>query len=381
MQRLAALAALAHGAAAAFISAADPLVLWSGRPNVNADGSVSFDFQSTACSFAVNGLGASVTLIANVTLPAGSAAHLSSFVNDYDSSNLLLAAGTNTYLVAAGLNFNVSNITLHYALEPGMSGADAPLGRFVTFIGFNVSEGASFVPRAPLKRRMDIIGDSITAGSGYDKLESVNGPMSFETGCNPWAPALGNSQAYNWETYLCRYFRANCTTVAWSGGMLLPPWTSSSCQARKYVPQLYTQAWATDAASKWDFSSDSRPDAAIVFLGTNDFACGSGPAWSAAFTAQAVQLVHNITAYYAASPAPAGAAPTQFFMVIGPMSPTAPLAPLQAAIAQANGAGLKASLLDMRNATLDGCGGHPGPIGHWQMALMAKPQIEAVMGW
>jgi hypothetical protein len=31
--------------------------------------------------------------------------------------------------------------------------------------------------------------------------------------------------------------------------------------------------------------------------------------------------------------------------------------------------GLTASFLDMTNATADGCGAHPGPAGHWEMAL------------
>ena len=63
------------------------------------------------------------------------------------------------------------------------------------------------------------------------------------------------------------------------------------------------------------------------------------------------------------------------------MSPTRPLAAVKAAIAQANADGLRASFLDMTNATADGCGGHPGPIGHWQMALQAAPQIKAAMAW
>lgn len=27
------------------------------------------------------------------------------------------------------------------------------------------------------------------------------------------------------------------------------------------------------------------------------------------------------------------------------------------------------------------CGGHPGPIGHFQLASEAAPQIQAAMGW
>ena len=98
----------------------------------------------------------------------------------------------------------------------------------------------------------------------------------------------------------------------------------------------------------------------------------------ALFTAAASALMRNITRYYSASPGPAA---SRFALVIGPMSPERPLAAISAAIAAAAADGIAASLLDMRNATLDGCGGHPGPAGHWQMALEAAPQIKALMGW
>ena len=83
--------------------------------------------------------------------------------------------------------------------------------------------------------------------------------------------------------------------------------------------------------------------------GTNDFSCNRTT--DAAFTAGAVAFMHNITASYAASPGPAA---TTFLLAIGPMSPTRPLAALQAAIAQAKAEGLTASLIDMTNSTLDG---------------------------
>jgi hypothetical protein len=101
----------------------------------------------------------------------------------------------------------------------------------------------------------------------------------------------------------------------------------------------------------------------------------------ALFTATYVSFMQNITQHYAASPPPASGRPMHFFCTVGLMAPTRPLAAVQAAIAQATAAGLSASFLNMTNATADGCGGHPGPIGHWQMALQAAPQIRQAMGW
>ena len=85
--------------------------------------------------------------------------------------------------------------------------------------------------------------------------------------------------------------------------------------------------------------------------GTNDFSCNKTT--DAAFTAGAVAFMQNITASYANSPGPQAA--TTFLLAIGPMSPTRPLAALQAAVAQAKAAGLSAAMIDMTNSTLDGC--------------------------
>ena len=110
--------------------------------------------------------------------------------------------------------------------------------------------------------------------------------------------------------------------------------------------------------------------------------------------------MRNITQLYAASPGPV--APTRFFCTVGLMSPTKPLQAVLNAIADANAAGMSASFLDLRNGTTDGvsagvghvlptldacyfsplqCGGHPGPIGHFQLAQEAAPQVQAAMGW
>ena len=190
----------------------------------------------------------------------------------------------------------------------------------------------------------------------YDRLESVGGPLSLGTGCHPWSPATSYSSATNWHAYLCRYFRANCSTTAWSGGVLVDP-SVSRCPPRAHIPQLYTQTFGTSAAGQepWDFARATRPDLVRVYLGTNDFACANMT--DALFTAAASALLRNVTRYYAASPGPAA---THFMLAIGPMSPARPLAAITAAIAAAQAEGIAASLLDMRgNATLDGCGSHP----------------------
>ena len=383
--RLLLLGAAVPSFAATFVPAASPLISWSGRWAVAdaAAGSVAFDMESTACAFSVVSPGPNATnvwLDVTLALPSPTrVGRLSVFMNDYDSQNLMITQGAGRYLVGANLLPAPArnNVTVMYTMEPVDSGADAVTRNTPVFLGFTVEGPGAIVASAPLARRIDVLGDSITAGSMYDHLEAVNGPLSLGTGCGPWSPPSGYSSGYNWQTYLCRFFRANCTTVAWSGGVLVDPAAlPSGCATRQHIPQLYRQVFATDATSVWDFAAASRPDAVIVYLGTNDFGCGVS---DALFTATAVQLVHNITAYYAASPGAAAA--THFFLAIGPMSPTRPVGALEAALAQVTAAGVSASLLNMTSATLDGCGGHPGPAGHLEMALQARDQVRAAMGW
>ena len=249
-----------------YISASSPLVLWNGRPSVQSSGSVAFDWEGTGASLAVYSAtaGATLTLTANLTIDSASVSRISVYINDYQASNLLLHSGTTSYLVAAGLPAGVSNISLQYAIEP-LFNADFGSQRFMQFVGFTSGNNGTFVQPTPLARRIDIVGDSITAGSMYDKLEAVGGALSLGTGCAPWSPLYGYSQQFNWETYLCRYFRANCSTVAWSGGTLVLP---EHCPGHTSMSAKYPYTFATDRqqVQPWDFARTQQPDAVIIYL-------------------------------------------------------------------------------------------------------------------
>lgn len=70
------------------------------------------------------------------------------------------------------------------------------------------------------------------------------------------------------------------------------------------------------------------------------------------------------------------------FLAQGPMNNVDPLTTcLQNVATAVNAAGGSVHYLDLRFATQDGCGNHPGPLGHAQMAAKAQPQIAAVLGW
>jgi hypothetical protein len=371
------------------IAAASPLVLWSGRAT-RVNNAVTFDWESTAATLAVNGVGASIS--AELQLPAPLLARFSVYVNGQDAANLMASNATSTYLLAAGLPFAANNVTIVFAFEPGYSQANRVENRTPHMLSFTVTDG-SFAAPAPLARRIDVIGDSITAGSMYDRLEAVGSPLGLNTGCDPWSAPTGMSSAFSWWSYLARALNANASTVAWSGKGLIH---NSGCHEGPLLPELYGRAFATGTESEpWDFSRATPPDAVIVYLGTNDFSCNETT--TAAFSAALVEFWANITQLYSGSRGGGGGGSggggnnnnknnITFFAALGPMSPTAPAAAVASAIATARAAGMSAALLDMRSngssvVALDGCGEHPGPFGHWTMATLAVPQVKQVMGW
>ena len=250
-------------AAPTYISASDPLLVrWSGRPSLpEADGAILFDWASTAASVAVQGVGSSLTLHANLSAALGPA-RVSVYVNGYEAAVLMLSADASSYLLAAAMPNAVNSVDVRYDFEPVYSHADASRALGPRFVAFSTGSNGSFVPPALVTRRMDIVGDSISAGSMFDKLQAVNGPLSLNDGCHPWSPPTGMSDATTWHGYLCRALQANCTAIAWSGKGLIH---NGGCNAGPVMPQLYAQNFGT-GPQPWDFSRASRPDAVLIYL-------------------------------------------------------------------------------------------------------------------
>merc|ERR1711957_892514 len=132
---------------------------------------------------------------------------------------------------------------------------------------------------------------------------------------------------------------------------------------------LMGKPYSTD----WDFSR-YVPDMMIINLGTNDFGHYAGPAWAKNFSDIYTEFVLNVTRVYKAPKLPV-------FVAQGPGNSSTLEAALKASIAAINVAGGNAIYLDLKGAPCDGCGGHPGVLGHEAMAAMAYPQIAKVMKW
>lgn len=190
------------------IDATDSRITWMGRTIPLATGGVQLDWEGTAMMFTIANATV-VNLQVSDTLGSGtriSVWHQSSDT-DTDSRNLHVLdfstmAGNYSYSISRGLWSNSITYTVKNQIEP-------------TFIGSNTNNNLTFVsvitdgivlpaPKLP-SRKIEIIGDSITAGMGA----RFAGPCDANQYQNSWDGTYGD--------LICTNLTANCNVVAWSG--------------------------------------------------------------------------------------------------------------------------------------------------------------------
>ena len=267
-----------------------------------------------------------------------------------------------------------------------------PTPNFVTFHGFQEPEVAAPAP-APRRKRIEFLGDSITAGFCN---------LCFDNGGIPNTVAT-ESYAHSWANLICQHFDADCQTAAWSGyGMV------QNCVSLIFPHQLYctvcihsnhlllfqcggatlmSDVWrrilasvpsedpkdphGTTAANAYDFAF--APDALVINLGTND-GLSRRPQNIADFNAtyldltlSAAQAYDNVT----------------FFLACGPMD-EAYCGPVQWVIAELTARGKPAHFLDQRGILKPpgaACCGHPSAVTDINMAAAGSAFIAKAMGW
>ena len=352
-------ARLAAAQPAVFVAAQDPRVTVSGRTELDADGvSRSFDWEATA--FYIN---ASAAVWINVSSTASGLNRVFTSVLSsgvwYEQSTQWVQPGEQQLLLVAHNLAGPSIVRCFFDLEPAFNGA-SQTGKY-TVHGFALAAGGDAgKPMAAFSRSIEFVGDSISAGYG---AYGVGG------GCPVMDYTSGNGKTYNRQ--ICEFFGANCSVVAWSGkGMY-----ENCCDSGETMPSYYLQTRGGNAyVSDWDFSR-FLPDAICINLGVNDFGHDSGPAWEANFSATYAQFVLNATRRYGRPSMPV-------FLIQGNMNNGEPLHDaLAVAAAAINAAGGNATYLDLRVGPTDGCGNHPGTLGHAAMFEASKATIASVMGW
>mmetsp|Transcript_16426 Transcript_16426/g.39089 ORF Transcript_16426/g.39089 Transcript_16426/m.39089 type:complete len:374 (+) Transcript_16426:2-1123(+) len=208
-----------------------------------------------------------------------------------------------------------------------------------------------FVPSpAPPTRRLEFVGDSITAGDLNDAYPAkVCGNAMWNNDIDLSSGAI-----------ICKQYGADCMYTAWGGITLagmrpLYPYTFSADGTNAYEP------WAFDS---W------RPDAVVINLGTNDRPTPPALQWQSDY----VDFVHSVAQRY-------GQQAPHFFLGYGPMT-TEYQTMVTNVTSRLVAGGINATLLDL---TLPhptrGCYGHPSSDDNAEIAAKAGPKIATQLGW
>ena len=258
-------------AAEYFIPANDPRFLYAGRTVVNADGSRSFDWEGTSIQISVKG-----TTYLKASFSISQSHFRTKFICDEPSSTLAggdsngfvlsefwvdsvsCALANGTHYVAAGLDAATAyTVRLYHDLEPNFHG-DASQGYgatgFVTFHGMYVDSVGAVNPAPAVTRRIEWVGDSITAGFGSRGAKPPCQPNQYTT-----------SAYHSYSRMVCDELNATCSDISWSGkGMLF-----NCCDTGEAMPAYFLQTLGIGNHTRdWNFKT-FIPDALAINLGTN----------------------------------------------------------------------------------------------------------------
>ena len=383
--------ALSATAVATFIPATDPLLEWTGRriPSTAGQG-WTIDWEGTRVRATVCN---ATTVAAVITDTTTGGARFGVWVNasgvtDPHAANVpnlrVSTFFTNEgfqldYALAARSAIRQSQACVTYTLqllvEPAFIEDSGPLNA-LSVEGLRTDGYLVATPEPAVKRSIEILGDSLTAGygAGFDL------PHAQSSTCG--GGGFTDDQSTSYGALLCANFSARCTTEAVSGITL---YTGRGFN----LPLTWDWELGGMVQNKWPNQSmvpyDARrfqPDAVLINLGENDWGggkCGTTPGCPAKFTAAYVAYVKHIGDVYAKA---GKTVPITFFLTIGPHEHGQSTAILPA-VEQLKAGGVNAVFL---NATVPdygtiGCGGHPGITIHRASFLRAQPVIAAAMGW
>lgn len=323
---------------------------WHGRTIQDSTGGVSFSWEGSECNFQFSGA-TSVSATLKSSYTSGSA-RLRVVVDNIPLTNPFIVnpGDDKVFLLASGLDASSKhNITLYAITDPISMSWPIIANGTITALSFSIDTGTFLDSPLQSKRRIRIIGDSITAGNQISNI------------------TCEDDHYFAYGSLLCRFFDADCQTQAISGKGIY----QNCCDFNETMVEIGTRTVPGDISSVWD-DSHFIPDAILINLGTNDQGKNNGSAWIAGF-------VQTYTSYLVSLARLHGNLNMPFFLGVGPI--THDYAPwVEAAAADAAALGLTNLHFISYNTQVDRCG-HPDFNGHVLMFEAAQPIISSVMGW
>jgi hypothetical protein len=235
------------------------------------------------------------------------------------------------------------------------------------FLGFELGAGELLAPPAAPERRIEIIGDSISAGYGN---EGANRSCPFSADTENHYLTYGAIAARNVE--------ADLVTVAWSGKGVVCNYGDDPASCTDPMPVYYGRTLPNRADSMWDFSR-FQPQAVVINLGTNDMSTLSDPS-EPEFTSAYVDLLTRVRTAY----------PDALILcTVGPLLNGADLTTARAYIAAAVQQRVSAGDTEVQTFELAptnasdgyGCDYHPSLRTHEIMAEALTSTLETELGW
>lgn len=254
--------------------------------------------------------------------------------------------------LAAGLDENTIHTIEVYKRTEAMFGT-------IQFLGFTLTEGGLFMaPPQHQERKIELIGDSISAGSGNEGKDGDPNIAEHEN----------NSRAYG--TLAAQALNAELHTIAVSGIGLTVNYGEERFNTMKDQYELLNPLHEEPA---WDFTQ-CIPDVVVINLGTNDNNYAIDPS---EFVNTYTAFVSRIRVRYPEA---------HVFMTLGPFQSSPVKEHIFEAFGKIREAGddkVHCFLFDQANAERDGMGetGHPNVITHALMAEQLANEIRQQTGW
>ncbi|KAI3397265.1 hypothetical protein diail_11064 [Diaporthe ilicicola] len=127
------------------------------------------------------------------------------------------------------------------------------------YVGDVSTSGALGNDTAPLSKRIQLIGDSITVGYGEDGTYPCVNSAALEDAPNTYGALTAKNLSAEYDI------------IAWSGKGLIRNYVDPSNEDDVVMPEIWTRWAADDADDTYTFPAADTPDIVVVNLGTNDF--------------------------------------------------------------------------------------------------------------
>lgn len=179
------------------------------------------------------------------------------YINGKKLDSIEINPAKRWYKIPYNFNNKVCEVELFKRTEAMVAGA--------RFLGLKTNNGATISKVERLKRKIEWVGDSFTAG--YGNLVSIAPPPSGNPGTGFHAKNQDNSLA--WGALASNAVNAEYECNVFSGRGVYRNWDNSE---EGTVPSFYNQISPNPNEGKveWDFSKH-QPDLVVINLGQNDF--------------------------------------------------------------------------------------------------------------